>query len=117
MDSLLKGFSIDALFLYFITASTGYEVTNAAGTTWATYIQNLSSNANNLVMSSYTESNYMLYNFYGITNPYRLKGYLGVNYQFSSFITSLDAWCGASLPVKIKASTGYFLSSSMPALT
>lgn len=89
LDSLLKGFSVDALFIYFINSDNKYETTNAAGTTWTDYVNNLTSNTNNLVMSSYTEKNYMLYNYYGIPNIYRLKAFLGVNYQFSSFITGL----------------------------
>ncbi len=89
LNSILKGLSIDALFLYFITSETSYQVTNAAGTTWTDNISNLESNTNNLVMSSYTEANYMLYNFFGITNPYRLKGFIGINFQFSSFITGI----------------------------
>lgn len=89
LDALIKGFSVDALFLYFITSDNGYEVTNAAGTIWTDYVNTLKADPNNLVMSSYTEQNYMLYNFYGLTSVYRLKAFLGINYQFSSFITGL----------------------------
>lgn len=89
LDALIKGFSIDALFLYFITPNNSYALTNAAGTTWADYISTLTSNNTNLVLSSYTEQNYMLYNFYPVANPYRLKAFLGVNYQFSNFITGI----------------------------
>lgn len=89
LDSLIKGFSVDALFIYFINSNNKYETTNADGTTWADYVNNLTSNTNNLVMSSYNERNYILYNYYGIPNIYRLKLFLGFNYQFSSFITGL----------------------------
>ncbi len=89
LDSLIKGFSIDALLIYFITSNNSYAVKKADGTTWTDYINNLTSNTNNLVMPSYTEKNYMLYNFYGLTTLYRLKAFLGINYQFSNFITGL----------------------------
>lgn len=89
LDSLIKGFSIDALFIYFIASNNSFTVTNATGTTWTDYINNLTSNTNNLVMSSYTEKNYMLYNLYGLNTLYRLKAFLGINYQISNFITGL----------------------------
>jgi hypothetical protein len=94
LDNLIKGLSVDALFLYFITPNNSYTVTNAAGTTWTDYISTLTSDTTNLVLESYTEQNYMLFNFYApanpnFNNPYKLKAFLGVNYQFSNFITGI----------------------------
>ncbi|MFN3411942.1 MAG: hypothetical protein ACK4YF_07280, partial [Exilispira sp.] len=90
LDILLKGLSIDALFIYFPVSKISYSVTNAGGTAWTDYIATLQSNTNNLILSSYTEENYVRYSFYTFFGYfYKMKAFFGVSYQFSSFIAGL----------------------------